>query len=97
MNKLSLAAMLALATCAPVHAQNQCAMAEDVYLTLQGEYQESRIGAGLSGPGVIEFWVNSETGTFTVVGVLPSGVACLITSGDAFEFYEDNYRPRPNL
>jgi hypothetical protein len=97
MRKVALAAALTLATTAPVYAQTQCGPLDQVYEVLSNKYDERRIGLGLAAQGIVEVWVNSETGSFTILGVTPSGMACLLTSGEGFEFQEDNYKRKPNL
>jgi hypothetical protein len=97
MRKLALAAALMLATTAPVYAQAQCGRLDQVYEVLSNKYDERRIGLGLAPQGIVEVWVNSETGSFTILGVTPSGMACLLANGENFEFQEDNYKRKPNL
>jgi hypothetical protein len=98
MKKLAVAASLALTFAMPVSAQQiQCGPLDKVYELIAEKYQESRVGLGLSGPGLVEVWVNSDTGTFTILGVLPSGVGCVLATGIGFEFQEDNYKLEPNL
>jgi hypothetical protein len=97
--KLALATVAALTLATSAQSQQmQCGPVDQVYGLLAGErFEEMRIGAGLSGPGIVEVWVNTETGTFTIVGTLPDGIACIIATGGSFEFEERNYIARPNL
>lgn len=87
MSKLLSALLLSglAATCplAPPAAAAQCAQRDSVVARLEGTYGESRRGVGLAGDngGVIEVFASDETGTWTITVTLPSGMACLLASG----------------
>lgn len=83
---------LALASCAPAHAQNtpagpQCAPYELLVAGLARNYGENRRVAGLAGVEgrlLFEVYANDETSTWTAITVTPEGTACLLASGDMF-------------
>lgn len=52
---------------------------------LETRHGESRRNVGLQqGARVMETYANDETGTWTIIVALPSGVACLVATGEAF-------------
>lgn len=53
---------------------------------LTGEYEEQVLGAGLSESGeeIIQLWLNTETGTFTITS-FKQGRICTIVSGTRWE------------
>ncbi|MDK3075158.1 hypothetical protein QO034_18885 [Sedimentitalea sp. JM2-8] len=87
MKRLLLSALAALiAQTTTVSAQDNCAPRDDVIAHLAGEYGETRYSLGLESRGLLmELFVNRTTGTWTLTAVAPSGIACLVASGDAFQ------------
>ncbi|TCM88025.1 hypothetical protein [Rhodovulum steppense] len=86
---LALAALL-LALPLPLQAQaenaRQCAPREALIALLADRYGESRQALGLAANNaVVEIFANPETGSWTITGTLPSGVSCLIASGEAWQ------------
>lgn len=75
----------------PASAQ-QCGSYDEIKTQLAEKYGERAMMVGNIGqenaPVTAYFWVNRETRTFTLVGVMESGRACIITAGD-------NLRPAP--
>jgi hypothetical protein len=71
----------------PAQAQsNQCATREQVVERLGEKYGETRQSIGLgANTGVVEIFASDETGTWTIIITMPSGLACLVASGQAFE------------
>jgi hypothetical protein len=62
-----------------------CAVRSAVVGQLAETYREARKGIGMSGGNaVVELFV-SEAGTWTVTVTLPSGMTCLIASGQGWE------------
>lgn len=80
---------LSLLTGGPAQAA-QCAARDQVVERLERTYGESRRGVGLAGDsrGVIEVYASDATGTWTITVTLPSGMACLVASGQ-------NWSPAP--
>lgn len=70
-----------------VSAQGQnCAPREMVIERLADTFGESRQSMGLGGQGhVVETFASTETGTWTITVTLPSGLTCLVASGQAYE------------
>ena len=63
-----------------------CAPREVVVDRLAGHYGETRRSMGLgSNNAVIEVFASDETGSWTITVTMPSGVTCLVASGQAFE------------
>ena len=53
---------------------------------LNTRYGESRQSIGIgSNNSVVEVFASTETGTWTIVVTMPTGVACLVAAGQAFE------------
>ena len=57
-------------------------------------YNEHPVSMGLAFNGaVIEVFLNSDTGTFTIVATRPSGLSCLVAAGEGWQDVE----PKPLL
>lgn len=73
----------------PVEAQNRsnvCAEREKLVAELQKSHGETRQSVGLQrNNGVVETFANTETGTWTIIVSLPTGVSCLVAAGEAFQ------------
>ena len=91
--RLTIGAALAatlMAALFPVTARAEtlrnCAPRDVVVERLAGGYGESRQSIGLGPQGaVMEVFASSATGTWTITVTSPSGVTCLIASGQSFE------------
>lgn len=84
MKFLTTAALL-VATCAPAHAQVNCATTGDVYSIMIDRYGEERIALGLSDKGyIVEFWGNDETQSWTVIMTRADGISCIVDQGNQF-------------
>lgn len=83
------ASLFILATAATqVHAQNRqnCGPREIVVTRLNEGFGETRQSIGLgANNAVIEVFASNETGTWTITVTMPSGMTCLVASGQAFE------------
>ena len=68
-------------------AQNRnCAERDRVIERLASSYGESRQSIGLgANNAVIEVFASLETGTWTITVTSPTGLTCLVASGQAFE------------
>jgi hypothetical protein len=70
-------------------AQNQsrnCAPRDAVLERLASSYGETRQSIGLgTNNAVVETFASLETGSWTIVVTQPSGISCLVASGQAFE------------
>lgn len=63
-----------------------CGPRDAVTAHLQDVYGESVVMRGLDGGGrMLEIWANPETGTWTATLVLPQGLTCIVSSGEALD------------
>jgi hypothetical protein len=71
----------------PTLAQGQnCAPRSAVIERLATKYGETRQSIGLAAQGsVVEVFASIETGSWTITVTMPSGVTCLVASGQSFE------------
>lgn len=95
-SKTSLFTMaVALGAALPSFAQSQnCATRDTVIERLAERYGESRQSIGMAPEGrVIEVFASEETGTWTITVTLPSGVTCLVASGEAYENVDEPLQP----
>jgi hypothetical protein len=83
---LSLGFGLAIMAQAAHSQTTSCGDREKVVNSLTQKYGETRQGIGLGrNNGVMEIYASDTTGTWTILVTLPTGQACLIAAGDAFE------------
>ena len=67
-------------------AGEKCAPRPQVIERLVSGYGETRQSIGLGGEQqVIETFAAAETGTWTIIVTLPTGMSCVIAAGEAFE------------
>lgn len=67
-----------------------CAKHETVVERLASKYGEVRQSMGLAqNNGVVEVFASPESGTWTIIITLPSGIACLVAAGEAFEAVDE--------
>jgi len=78
---------LAALAATDVSAQGQnCAPRKMVIERLADAFGETRQSVGLGGQGhVVEMFASTDTGTWTITVTLPSGLTCLIASGESYE------------
>lgn len=101
MHRLLPALILGLAALAPTSGTGQaqtsggkCAERAKVLEHLGTRYGETRQSIGIaSNNSVIEVFASAETGTWTITVTLPTGMTCLVASGEAFERLEDEMLP----
>jgi len=73
----------------PVAAhQMSCGIYASMTMQLNSRHGETRRNAGISLPAVVETWANVETGTWTMMLVYKSGVACLLAVGENWREFE---------
>ena len=79
--------LLALITTTATAQQNRnCAPRDVVVDRLTGNYGESRQSIGLGAQGaMVEVFASGETGTWTITVTMPTGITCLVASGQSFE------------
>ena len=75
-------------TSVPASAQQvrNCAPRDIVVERLASGYGESRQSIGIGAQGaVVEVFASNDTGTWTITVTNPSGLTCLVASGQSFE------------
>lgn len=82
--------LLALAATEVAAQSGNCAPREVVIERLADTFGESRQSVGLGGQGhMVETFASRETGTWTITVTAPSGITCLVASGQSFETVSD--------
>ena len=65
---------------------NNCAPRQMVLDRLAVKYGETRQSIGVaSNNAVVEVFASAETGSWTITVTMPSGMTCLVASGQSFE------------
>ena len=65
---------------------NQCASRDKVVELLAAKYGETRHGIGLAANNtVMEVFASDKTGTWTITVTMPTGVTCMVASGQGYE------------
>lgn len=84
------AALLLLTLASPSFAQSSnCGPSALIADQLADRYGESVIGAGLTSNGaLVQFYANSETGTWTITGTTAAGHTCVLSAGEDFRSYD---------
>jgi hypothetical protein len=74
----------ALLVSGPAAAQQyNCGKREAIIKQLDGDYQEAPIGVGIArGGGLLEIWVNPDSGSWSLLVTVPGGATCLMSSGE---------------
>lgn len=90
MLKLTLAAAVGLATTLSANVAlaqaSSCAPRDVIVGRLADKYGETRKSMGLNqNNGVVEVFASSETGTWTILVTMPSGMSCLMAAGQNWE------------
>ncbi len=81
--------MLFGAAAASAQGQN-CGQRGAVVERLAGQYGESRQSIMMAPQSrVVEVWASLETGTWTITVTLPSGMTCLVASGQSYEVLDE--------
>ncbi len=83
-------ALAAMAPAAQAQTAPDCAPRDKVVERLAGTYGETRQSMGLgANNAVIEVFASDDSGSWTITVTLPSGLTCLVASGQAFETMTD--------
>ena len=72
----------------PVFAQGSASCADRSLIVdrLSSKYGETRQSAGLNqNNGMVEIFASEETGTWTILVTMPTGVSCLMAAGKAWQ------------
>jgi len=68
------------------NAGRNCAPRDVVVKRLSEKYGESRQSIGIGQQGVVmETFASSDTGTWTITVTTPTGLTCLVASGQSYE------------
>ena len=83
---LSLVALALSVRAAPAGAGHVCAKYEAIAADLRQVYDERPLASGIShaGKAYMELWA-SESGTWTILVVLPDGLSCVTNWGGDFD------------
>lgn len=84
MRKVLLASSLVMAFGAPAYA-GQCTEKQALDDELSRRFGESEFATGLSETNAVKFYRNPTSQTWSVVVIMPNGVACLVAAGEAME------------
>lgn len=91
---LGVGAMILATGHAFAQGSRNCAERARVIERLAEGYGETRQSIGLgANNSVIEVFASLETGTWTITVTAPSGITCLVASGQAFENLAEELRP----
>ncbi len=83
---LAVALLAVSAAAAAAQSARQCGPRDAVLAVLGDRYGESRQAIGLGANNqVVEVFASDETGTWTITVTAPSGLTCLIASGESYE------------
>lgn len=68
-------------------APHICGQYEAITSKLTAQFGEKAVASGTSrnGRAYIEFWASEDSGTWSVVTVMPNGVSCLTSAGQDFQ------------
>lgn len=70
---------------APVQAETICGQRAEILEGLAQTYAEVPNGIGVAADGAVIEILLSPTGSFTIIMTQPSGVSCLMLTGDTWE------------
>ena len=83
---LGVGAMILASQHAFAQQNRNCGARDVVVERLASTYGESRQSIGLApNNSVVEVFASLETGTWTITVTMPSGMTCLVASGQSFE------------
>lgn len=83
---MSAALIIGAAPVANAQSNALCGKRDEVIAQLQTVHGESRTSIGLQrNSQVMETYANQETGSWTIIVSMPTGVACLVAAGEAFQ------------
>lgn len=83
---LGVGAMIMATQHAYAETNRNCAQRDRIVERLATTYGETRQSIGLApNNGVVEVFASQETGTWTITVTMPTGVTCLVASGQSFE------------
>lgn len=87
--------VVALPSIALAQQRQNCAPRDIVVERLADGFGESRQSIGLGAQGaVVEVFASTETGTWTITVTTPTGMTCLVASGQAYETLAEVLPPK---
>ncbi|MBJ3763925.1 hypothetical protein ILP92_14325 [Maribius pontilimi] len=78
----------------PAHARSNCAPRDLVLEKLASEFSESRQSIGLAANNQVVETFAAPSGSWTVIVTAPSGISCIVASGQSFELTADALPPQ---
>lgn len=85
---LSSALIFGMAAIAPPALAANCALRDGLVEQLQKQYSERLTAGGLQKSNavdtMIEVWSSTDTGSFTVLMTHPTGISCVVASGQNY-------------
>lgn len=91
---LALSLVVAGTTVAQAQQSRPCGARDRVLERLAEGYGESRQAVGLgANNSVVETFANTETGTWTITVTMPTGMTCLVASGQSYEALVEDLAP----
>ncbi|MEL7465776.1 MAG: hypothetical protein AAFN79_17030 [Pseudomonadota bacterium] len=95
---LACAFTIVAASSAKAQQGGLCGQRDQIVSQLQSVHGESRQAVGLQqNARVMETYANPETGSWTIIVSTPTGVACLVAAGEAFQANAEIAAPAANL
>ena len=92
-----LGVMVLAASQVSAQQSRNCAPRETVIERLADAYGESRQSIGLgANNAVVEVFASNDTGTWTITVTSPTGITCLVASGQSFETLAEALPPKGN-
>lgn len=87
LTSMALITVAFLAACQPAYSQGRvCAERGKMVYELEKNHGETRQSVGLQrNAGVIETFANLDTGNWSIIVSLPTGISCLVAAGEAFQ------------
>ena len=83
---MSAVALILLGSAATAETARNCAQRTQVVERLASSYGETRQSIGLGAKGsVVEVFASGRSGSWTITVTTPTGLTCLVASGQAFE------------
>lgn len=87
-------ALAALAPAAQAQDTASCAPRDRVVERLAATYGETRRSMGLgANNALVEVFASDDSGSWTITVTLPSGLTCLVASGQSYETMADAIQP----
>ncbi|MEO0989376.1 MAG: hypothetical protein AAFX00_00335 [Pseudomonadota bacterium] len=90
---LGIGALLIATQFANAQGRN-CGPRQSVVERLAEGYGETRQSVGIgANNSVVEVFASNETGTWTITVTMPTGLTCLVASGESFEEVDEVLQP----